>query len=127
MTPPVSGTATVYAFSRDAALSTLMDTATGGGIAFESYQQQIGNVLDDVYADGVFLSSHEPRAATYPVSPHGLMRMSAESALTYLLARCRNRGILEFFVREPITKLVGLLYDNGLSFMVGPGTFRDSM
>ena len=117
----------IHAFTQHAAMETLMVTAKAAGISFEAYQRQIGEVLNDVYAEGVFLAAQQPVVGTQPNNASGLLGMNAQSALSYLLACCRRRGIMEFFVKGPITKLVSALYASGYSFVIGQGSFRNSL
>lgn len=116
-----------YAFDQNSALQALMSTARGAGISFEAYQKQIGEVLSDVYAEGVFLSYSYMVAGTAPREADLFLAMNEQSALAYLLASCRRRGIIEFFVKGPLTKLVSALYATGYSFAIGPGTLRNSI
>jgi len=117
----------IYAFTQRAAMDVLMATAKNSGISFEAYQSQIEGVLSDVYAEGVFLSASQPVVGTQPNDDAGLLGMNGQSALAYLLACCRRRGIIEFFVKGPITRLVSALYASGHSFVAGQGSFRNSL
>jgi len=117
----------VNRLDQSTALQALMSTASGAGISFEAYSRQIGEVLSDVYADGVFLTTSVQTPNTIPQDATGLVLMNGQSALSYLLARCRARGIIEFFVKGPITKLVSALYASGFSFVIGPGSFLNSL
>jgi hypothetical protein len=115
-----------HAFDQNSALQALMGTAKSAGISFEAYQRQIGEVLGDVYAEGVFLSSNQT-VGTSVREADMFLAMNEQSALSYLLACCRRRGIIEFFVKGPITKLVNALYALGYSFVIGPGPLKNSL
>jgi hypothetical protein len=116
---------TVFKLSEQEALNQITTTAVNLKINFSSYSSTIKSIVGDIYADGAFLKSFTRVGEGQEVSPVGLGQLDVQAATTYILGKCRARGIPMFFVQKPITQVVQGLYQNGLAFVIGPGPFMD--
>jgi hypothetical protein len=116
---------TVFKLSEQEALNQITAMASDLKISFSAYSGSIKAVLGDVYKDGVFLKSFTRIGQGQDVSPVGLSQLDLKAATTYILGKCRARGIPLFFVQKPITSVVQGLYQHGIAFVVGPGPFMN--
>jgi hypothetical protein len=100
-------------------------TASNLKISFSAYSGTIKAIVGDIYAEGVFLKAFTRIGQGRDIPPVGLSQLDVGAATTYILNKCRARGIPMFFVQRPITRVVQGLYQSGLAFVVGPGPFMN--
>lgn len=116
---------TVFKLSEQEALNQITAMASDLKIGFSAYGGTIKAIVGDIYREGVFLKSFTRMGSGNDVHAEGLSQLDASAATTYILNKCRARGIPMFFVQKPITAVVQGLYQNGIAFVVGPGPFMD--
>ncbi len=116
---------TVFKLSESEALNQITSIGNALKISFSAYSGTIKAIVGDIYADGVFLKSFTQVGQGQNISPEGLSQLDVNAATTYVLSKCRARGIPMFFVQKQITSVVQGLYQNGLAFVVGPGRFMN--
>jgi hypothetical protein len=116
---------TVFKLSEPEALNQITATASDLKISFSAFGGTIKSIVGDIYLDGVFLKSFTGIGQGQDISPVGLSQLDVQAATTYILGKCRARGIPLFFVQKPITQVIQGLYQSGLAFVVGPGPFMN--
>ena len=116
---------TIFKLSEQEALNQITAAGNALKISFASYSSTIKAIVGDIYADGVFLKAFTRVGQGQDIPAEGLSQLDQNAATTYILGKCRARGIPLFFVLNQITSVVQGLYQNGLAFVVGPGRFMN--